>query len=49
MKLYKKCTAKPFFFLFNDTPLASNNPLPFRWKLLQRMNYDFWIMNYDSW
>ena len=29
MNLYKKCTAKPYFFLVFDTTLASNNPLRF--------------------
>ena len=28
--LYKKCTAKPYSFLVNDTILASDNPLHFR-------------------
>ena len=27
INIYKECIAKPFFFLINDTPLASNNPL----------------------
>ena len=36
MKLYKKCTAKPYFFLVVDTTLASGNPLGFRKNLLER-------------
>ena len=27
MNLNKKCTGKPYYFLVNDTTLASNNPL----------------------
>ena len=34
MKIYKKCTAKPYSFLGNDTTLPSNNPLRFRKNLL---------------
>ena len=30
MKIYKKCTAKPYSFLVNDATLASDNPLRFR-------------------
>ena len=26
MNFYKKCTAKPYSFLVNDTTLASDNP-----------------------
>ena len=29
MKLHKKCTAKKYSFLANDTTLASGNPLRF--------------------
>ena len=29
MKTYKKCTAEPYFFLVDDTTLASENPLRF--------------------
>ena len=32
MKIYKKYTAKPYFFLVNDTTLPSENPLRFRKK-----------------
>ena len=34
MKIYKKCTAKPYSFLVNDTTLPSDNPLKFRKNLL---------------
>ena len=34
MKGYKKCTAKPYSFLVNDTTLPSDNPLRFRKNLL---------------
>ena len=33
MKIYKKCTKKPFSFLVNDTTLQSSNPLRFRYNL----------------
>ena len=35
MKIYKKCTAKPYFFLVNDTTLPSDDPLRFRKNLLR--------------
>ena len=34
MKIYKKCTAKPYSFLLNDTTLPSDDPLRFRKNLL---------------
>ena len=34
MKIYKKCTAKPYSFLVNDTTLASDDLLRFRMNLL---------------
>ena len=34
MKIYKKCTAKPYSFLVNDTTLASNDLLRFGMNLL---------------
>ena len=34
MNIYKKCTAKPYSFLVNDTTLPSDNPLRFRKNLL---------------
>ena len=30
IKIHKKCTVEPYSFLFNDTKLASDNPLRFR-------------------
>ena len=36
MKLYKKCTTKPYSFFVNDTTLPSDNPLRFRCNLLGR-------------
>ena len=30
IKIYKKCTSEPYFFLVNDATLASDNPLRFR-------------------
>ena len=35
MKIYKKYTAKPYSFLFNDTTLPLDNPLRFRKNLLE--------------
>ena len=35
MKIYKKCTAKPYSFLVNDTTLPSEDPLRFRMNLLR--------------
>ena len=37
MNLYKKCTAKPYSFLFIDVTLASDNPSRFRKNLLERI------------
>ena len=34
MNIYKKCTAKPYSFLVNDTTLPSGDPLRFRKNLL---------------
>ena len=33
MNLYKKCTAKPYYFLLIDTTLASDNSSRFRKSL----------------
>ena len=33
----KKCTAKPYSFLVNDSTLASDNPLCFRRNISERM------------
>ena len=35
IKIYKKCTAEPYFFSVNDTNLPSDNPLRFRKSLLK--------------
>ena len=35
VKIYKKCTAKLYSFLVNDTTLPSDNPLRFRKNLLE--------------
>ena len=37
MNLYKKCTAKPYWFLVVDTTLASDNSSHFRKDLLARI------------
>ena len=34
MKIYKKCTTKPYSFFVNDTTLPSDDPLRFRKNLL---------------
>ena len=34
MNIYKKCTAKPYSFLVNDTTLPSDDPLRLRKNLL---------------
>ena len=33
VKIYKKYTAEPYYFLVNDATLASDNPLRFRKNL----------------
>ena len=38
MRVYKKCTAKPYFFLVTDATLASNNPLKI-WKKFSEINF----------
>ena len=35
IKIYKKYTPEPYFFLVNDTTLPSDNPLWFRKNLLE--------------
>ena len=35
IKVYKKCTAEPYYFLINDTALPSGDPLSFRNNLLR--------------
>ena len=37
MKLYKKCTEKPYSFLVIDAALALDNLLPFRKNLLEKI------------
>ena len=37
MNLYKKCTAKPYYFSVIQATLASDNPLNFRQDLLERV------------
>ena len=37
MNLYKKCTAKPHYFLVIDTTLASDKSSRFRKNLLERI------------
>ena len=37
MNLYKKCTAKTFSFLVNESTLASDNASRFRRNLLERI------------
>ena len=37
MNLYKKCTAKPYFYLVIDATLASDNRSRFRENLLERI------------
>ena len=34
MKIYRKCTSKPYSFLTIDTTLPADNPLRFRKNLL---------------
>ena len=40
MKIYKTCTAEPYYFLVNDTTLPSENPLRFRKNLLNEQIID---------
>ena len=37
MNLYKKCTAKPYYFLVINATLASNNRSRFKKNLLERI------------
>ena len=37
INLYKKCAAKPYYFLVTDTTFTSGNPLRFRKNLLERI------------
>ena len=36
MNFYKKCTAKTYYFLVNDTTLASDNTLRFKSNLFRK-------------
>ena len=36
IKIYKKCTAEPYSFLFHDTTLPSDDPSKFRKNLLKK-------------
>ena len=43
MNLYKKCTAKTYSYLVNDTTLTSNNTLRLRFNIFRKnkkTNYD---------
>ena len=40
MKIYKKCTAKPYSFLVKNTKLPSDDPLRIRKSLLERIYND---------
>ena len=37
MNLYKKCTAKPYYFLVTDATLTSDSPSRFRNNILERI------------
>ena len=37
INLYKKCNAKPYYFLVIDATLVSDNPSRFRKNLLERI------------
>ena len=37
MSLYKKCASKPYSFLVIDATLSSDNPLPSRMNLLEKI------------
>ena len=37
MNLQKKCAAKPYPVLVNDTTIVLDNPLHFRYNLLERI------------
>ena len=41
VRIYKKCTDEPYFFLVNDTTLPSNNPLSFRKNLFNIYNKNY--------
>ena len=37
INLYRICTAKPYYFIFVDATLASDNPVCFRTNLSERI------------
>ena len=37
MKIYRKCTSKPYSFLSIDTTLPADNPLKFRKNILDSL------------
>ena len=41
IKIHKKCIAEPYYFLVNDTTLASDNPLMFQKNIFKyNKNHD---------
>ena len=46
-KIYKNCTAKPYYFLVNDTNLPSDNPLRFRKNVLQQLMIRLEMKSYN--
>ena len=46
IKIYKKCTKEPYYFLVNDTTLQSSDPLRFRYNFL--VNIIIEIMTIDD-
>ena len=46
-KIYKNCTAKPYYFLVNDTTLPSDNPLRFRKNVLQQLMIRLEMKSYN--
>ena len=46
-KIYKNCTAKPYYFLVNDTTLPSDNPLRFRKNVPQQLMVRLEMKSYN--
>ena len=46
-KIYKNCTAKPYYFLVNDTTLPSDNPLRFRKNVPQQLMIRLEMKSYN--
>ena len=46
-KIYKNCTAKPYYFLVNDTTLPSDNPLRFRKIVPQQLMIRLEMKSYN--